>query len=59
MDYRTACDMILTIQRDLHFKVQSQAGLSVYTQEKEALSATYVLLEYLANCVAADGGIEI
>lgn len=58
MDYRAACDMILTIQRDLHFKVQSQAELSVCTQEKEALSATYVLLEYLANCVATDGDCE-
>lgn len=56
MNYREACDTILAIQRDLHFKVQSQAGLTAHTEEREALSATYVLLEYLAKCAAAEGG---
>lgn len=55
MNYREACDMILAIQRDLHFKLQSQAGIAVHTEESEALSATYVLLEYLAKHTAAEG----
>lgn len=48
MDYKTACDNIVALQRDLHVHAQKRAGLRGKTPEQKALDATYVLLEYLS-----------
>lgn len=52
MDYRAACDTIMAIQRDLHFKVQEK-GYSALL-ERDALDASYVLMEYLVKCIKGE-----
>ena len=52
MDYRAACDTIMAIQRDLHFKVQERGNAA--SLEREALDASYVLMEYLVKCIKGE-----
>ena len=52
MDYRAACDTIIAIQRDLHFKVQESGYVA--SIERDALDASYVLLDYLAKCIVVE-----
>lgn len=49
VDYKAACNTIVSLQGELHFYAQRRAGLRGKSQEQRALDATYVLLEYLGN----------
>ena len=49
MDYKSACDTIVALQRELCIVAQQRAGLKNVTLEDKAYDATYVLLEYLAG----------
>lgn len=52
MDYRSACDTIIAIQRDLRVKMQGESYEA--SLERDAFDASYVLLEYLAKCIKGE-----